>query len=109
MVNVNPNQDGRTYTYDERLYLNKAGEVVGDGDPDKLTLLVAAGSSISFADALKYGLIDAEGNEIERDVKAKASGAKKAAPDEAPVGVPVGSGLRQSTERQIMPASGSKQ
>ena len=42
----------------ERLYLTAEGQVVGDKDPRKLTLLVAAGNSLPMAEAKRLGLVE---------------------------------------------------
>lgn len=51
-------QNKALWISDRRLYLTKDGKVVGDKDPNKLTLLVAAGGSIPLADAKGYGLLE---------------------------------------------------
>lgn len=45
------------YIATERLYLNRAGQVVRGDDPDRQTLLVAVGGRLPRARALAYGLI----------------------------------------------------
>lgn len=50
------------FVSEERLYLDKDGNVVGDKDPNKLTLLVSAGGTLPYDEALKYGLVKDEGN-----------------------------------------------
>lgn len=50
-----------SYKADKRIYLNSAGQVCEEGDPDCASLLVAEGGTLSQADARKYGLLkDAE-------------------------------------------------
>lgn len=44
----------------ERLYLDKDNNVVKANDPNKLTLLVAEGGSLSAEEAAKYGLVKDE-------------------------------------------------
>jgi hypothetical protein len=44
------------YTSNERLYLDKDDNVVKADDPNRLTLLVAAGSTLPMEKAEKYGL-----------------------------------------------------
>lgn len=44
------------YTSKERLYLNSKGEVVKANDPDRQSLLVGAGGTLSMEDAERYGL-----------------------------------------------------
>jgi DNA uptake protein ComE-like DNA-binding protein len=45
------------YISSRRVYLDKSGNVVEANDPGKLTLLVAAGGSLSREDAERYGLL----------------------------------------------------
>jgi hypothetical protein len=44
------------YTADRRLYLDKGGNVVEADSPDRATLLVAEGGTLSTEDAARYGL-----------------------------------------------------
>jgi hypothetical protein len=46
----------KAFTSSERLYLDKDGNVVGADDPNRASLLVAAGGTMSAEDAAKYGL-----------------------------------------------------
>jgi hypothetical protein len=57
------------YIADRRLYLNKDGKVVEDGDPSKVSLLVGAGGSLSEARARELGLIKEE--PVEEKAKAE--------------------------------------
>jgi hypothetical protein len=78
------------YTSNERLYLDKDDNVVKADDPNRLTLLVAAGSTLPMEKAEKYGLTKpaAEGEApIEGEESAefeiipeKTAAPKKAAP-----------------------------
>jgi hypothetical protein len=52
------------FTAQARLYLNSKGEVVGEDDPDKQSLLVAEGATLDAATAQKHGLKD-EGDDDE--------------------------------------------
>lgn len=47
------------YTATERLYLDAEGKVVKADDPNRTSLLVAAGGSLTDAEARRYGLLDA--------------------------------------------------
>ncbi len=42
----------------ERLYLNGNGEVVKEGDPSRITLLVAKGGQLAAEVAERYGLLE---------------------------------------------------
>jgi hypothetical protein len=44
------------YTADRRLYLDRDGNVVEADSPDRATLLVAEGGTLSTEDAARYGL-----------------------------------------------------
>lgn len=50
-------QNKALWISDKRLYLTADDQVVGEKDPRKLTLLVAAGGSITIAQAQRYGLL----------------------------------------------------
>ena len=69
----------KEFTSDRRLYLSKEGKVVEHDDPNKSELLVAEGGSLSHEDALKYGLVDEEGNTVEK----KAEGESEPAGEQA--------------------------
>ncbi len=68
------------YVATERLYLDKDGKVVKASDPNRATLLVAAGGALPMERATELGLLV-----VEDDTKAKAepaeNKAKKAAPE----------------------------
>ena len=71
------------YTADRDLFLDKDGNLVEANDPKKLTKLVGVGGTLSGEDALKYGLVSAEGGEQERTGgKAKSSLSTKMIGDE---------------------------
>jgi hypothetical protein len=65
------------YTFDRRLSLTADGRVVEQDDPEGMTLLGSPGVTIPFAEALKYGLVDA-------DTGQPTALGKKAAPATAP-------------------------
>jgi hypothetical protein len=46
------------YMANERLYLNGNGEVVKEGDPSRITLLVAKGGQLAAEVAERYGLLE---------------------------------------------------
>jgi hypothetical protein len=48
------------FVSDKRLYLDKDGNVVEEKDPNRLTLLVAAGGRLPMEQAQKYGLVKAD-------------------------------------------------
>ena len=71
------------YIADRRLYLDKDGNVVEEGDPTKATLLVAEGNSLPIERARALGLLDAEQSTDEPKAKAKPQANKaKSAPQE---------------------------
>ena len=49
-----------SWTSDRRIYLDAAGNVVEANDPNKLTLLVAAGGTMPLAEAKRLGLVAPE-------------------------------------------------
>lgn len=63
-----------------RIYLDANGKAVEEKDPNKVTLLVAEGNTITRERALELGLIDDKGETIEPKVEKKAV---KAAADKA--------------------------
>jgi hypothetical protein len=56
MVTIENVKGGKWYKSTERLYLTAAGEVVKADDPDRKTLLIAAGCEMPYDVAEKYGL-----------------------------------------------------
>lgn len=64
------------YTSDERLYLDRDGKVVGEDSPDRQTLLVGAGGTLSAEKAKQYGLVpdDRSGAEQEEPVARQTLG-----------------------------------
>jgi hypothetical protein len=64
------------YIADRRLYLDKDGKVVEDGDPTKVSLLVGAGGMIPEEQARALGLLE--------EKKAKADPAENKARASAP-------------------------
>lgn len=64
------------YVADRRLYLDKDGKVVEEGDPNKVSLLVGAGGMIPEEQARALGLLE--------EKKAKAAPAKNKAKASAP-------------------------
>ena len=46
------------YVATERLYLDDKGQIVGDKDPNKLTLVAAPGHRIPREQALRWGLVE---------------------------------------------------
>jgi hypothetical protein len=48
------------YVSNERLYLDKDGNVVDEKDPNKHSLLVVKGGSLSMEEAEKYGLLEVD-------------------------------------------------
>lgn len=65
LVNVNPMPaDSATFTSSRRLYLDKDGGVVEEGDPNRVSLLAAAGSPIPLELAVKHGLADKDGKSL---------------------------------------------
>jgi hypothetical protein len=52
--------DELMYTADHRIYLNSAGQVCVEGDPDAASLLLAEGQSMPDAQARQYGLVQDE-------------------------------------------------
>jgi len=71
-----PNMAG-PYIADRRLYLDKNGNVVEEGDPNKATLLVHQGGILSRDVAERYGLLNDGG-------KAKAGPAENKQRKQAP-------------------------
>lgn len=69
------------YTSEERLYLNSKGEAVGEKDPDRQSLLVAAGGSIPIERARELGLVNEEGESAGRAGEANESEAEDGAMD----------------------------
>jgi hypothetical protein len=77
------------YTADRRIYLDKNGKAVEADDPNRVSLLVAAGATLPMADAERYGLTapapapaPAVAGEPEQKAAApKANKAKGAAPE----------------------------
>lgn len=61
------------YIATERLYLDKAGKVVKEGDPTKETLLVGAGGMLPMEQARALGLIEEKAKPEPAENKAKAS------------------------------------
>jgi hypothetical protein len=61
------------FVSDRRLYLDKDNNVVEANDPNKLTLLVAEGGSLSAEEAAKYGLGVEEAATEESTEEAEAS------------------------------------
>lgn len=49
--------EGGMYASDIRLYISRDDRLCGEGDPEAAFLLVAAGSTLSAAEARRYGLI----------------------------------------------------
>lgn len=70
-------EDGM-YTAAERLYLDKDGNLVREGDPTKASLLVGVGGQLSDEDAARYGLLDAPAE------KAKSAPTENKAVSKAP-------------------------
>jgi hypothetical protein len=68
------------WTADRRLYLDKDGNVVEEGDPNRATLLVSAGAGLPLDRARALGLVDADGATIKAK-KASANKARSAAPE----------------------------
>jgi hypothetical protein len=79
------NMNKNDFVSDKRLYLDKDGKVVGDKDPNKLTLLVSEGGSIPFETAEKYGLTKVEEAAVEEEEgeEANQTSPKKAAAPKA--------------------------
>lgn len=75
-------RDANRYTSSKRLYLDRDGNVVKDGDPNRHMLLVSKGGSISMDKARKYGLVGSEDGESGDDVNSETVEAK--ATDAAP-------------------------
>lgn len=48
------------FVSDKRLCLTKDGQVVEDGHPDAVSLLVGKGGTLSLEEAKRYGLLKAE-------------------------------------------------
>lgn len=62
------------YVATERLYLDKDGKVVKAGNPNRATLLVAAGGTLPEAQARELGLLV-----VEEEAKAKEAPAENKA------------------------------
>lgn len=72
------------YKATQRIYLNRAGQVCAEDDPDAASLLLAEGQSMSDAQARKYGLVPdapeappAEGKAVAEPPRTKALAAPK--------------------------------
>lgn len=59
------------WTSNRRLYLDKDGQVVEDGDPAAVELLAGAWDRIPLQQAQDLGLADTDGNTIEPKSKKK--------------------------------------
>jgi hypothetical protein len=68
------------FVSDKRLYLDKNGNVVGEKDKNKLTLLVSEGGSIPFETAEKYGLNKAVAPAEEDEAEVEEDGVPTAKP-----------------------------
>jgi hypothetical protein len=67
-----PLESSAVYISDKRLYLDKAGAVVGEKDPTRVELLINEGGKLPIAQAQKYGLLS------EAEMKAVAPRENKA-------------------------------
>jgi hypothetical protein len=65
---------------DRRLYLDKDGKVVEEGDPTRATLLVGAGAPLAMDDAIRLGLVDDKGETVKAKAKPAENKARAAAP-----------------------------
>lgn len=70
------------FVSNERLYLDKDGNVVGDKDPGKLTLLVSEGGTLPMEEAEKYGLVKEKGQGEREALEAEDAEAEAAADEE---------------------------
>ncbi len=76
------------YVAEERIYLDKEGNVVGDKDPNKHTLVAAKGAHLPMAQARELGLVKdgAESNEadeaVNKDDEPVGEAPRKAGPND---------------------------
>jgi hypothetical protein len=77
-----PNMANRNeWVADRRLYLDKDGNVVEEGDPTRATLLVGEGGTLTLERAQSLGLVDENGEAVKAKAKPSANKARKAAPE----------------------------
>lgn len=69
---VDKKGSGSMYRSNERLLLTADGKVVKGDDPKGVTLLVAEGGELPYADAIKHGLIADPKATAKQEVKAEA-------------------------------------
>lgn len=61
MISMARNTNRTDYVSDKRLFLDAAGNVVDETSDARVSLLVGEGNSIPMEDAIRYGLVNAEG------------------------------------------------
>lgn len=80
------------YCATERLYLNSAGQAVGADDPDRQSLLLGVGACMPLEKARQYGLVDADGNAVERNKQPEEKAVTRAPANKAVLSVPQNKG-----------------